>query len=148
MQSAASPSTATTPTARSWRVLVCDDIATIRHLLRINFELEGHLVDEAVDGTALLAQLLDPEQQRPDVVVLDVHMFPVDGWHTIKAIRAEPTLTDLPVVLLSAGVHGLDLAQAHAAGFDAVIAKPFDPDDLVALVSRVAASGRVAPGPA
>ena len=64
-------------------------------------------------------------------------MAPHDGWWAIAAIRAHPPLDDVPVVLVSAALHGLDLADVMDHGFDDVLAKPFDPDELIALVSRM-----------
>lgn len=64
-------------------------------------------------------------------------MAPHDGWWAIAAIRAHPSLDGMPVVLVSAALHGLDLADVMDHGFDDVLAKPFDPDELIALVSRM-----------
>jgi len=124
------------------RVLVCDDTASIRYLIRINLELEGHHVEEAASVRQALARLEDPDRPLPDVLLLDAHMAPLDGWWLISELRSRPELDDLPVILVSAALHGLDHGHAQAAGFDAVLAKPFDPDDLLDLVSSIAASGR------
>jgi CheY-like chemotaxis protein len=123
--------------ARDPLVLVCDDTASIRRLIRINLELEGCVVEEAPDGREAVRRLIDPDARTPDLVLLDAHMAPHDGWWAIAAIRAHPPLDDVPVVLVSAALHGLDLADVMDLGFDDVLAKPFDPDELIALVSRM-----------
>ncbi|HQW74522.1 response regulator [Ornithinibacter sp.] len=123
-------------------VLVCDDTEPIRRLLRINLELAGFRVAEAADGHAAMARLIDPEAQRPSVIVLDSQMAPYDGWWAIAAIRSHPRLDPVPVVLLTAAVIAHDAPQASDAGFDAFVAKPFDPDELIAAVSRLAERGR------
>jgi DNA-binding response OmpR family regulator len=126
-------------------VLVCDDVESIRQLMRINLELEGFAVEEAADGHAAMARLIDPELPTPDVVVLDAQMGPKDGWWTIAAIRSHPRMTEVPVIMVTASVQVSDRVQAAEAGLDAFITKPFDPDALVEVVSRFAREGRDAP---
>ncbi|MBR7743743.1 response regulator [Phycicoccus sp. BSK3Z-2] len=124
-------------------VLVCDDTEAIRRLLRINLEIGGFTVEEAEDGHAAMARLIDPDKPRPAVIVLDQQMAPYDGWWAIAAIRSHPALDEVPVVLVTAATSETDQPETSGAGFDAFVGKPFDPDDLVATVSRLAAGGRV-----
>ena len=124
------------------RVLVCDDTEPIRRLLRINLELAGFDVEEAADGHEAMARLIDPELPHPDVIVLDSEMAPYDGWWAIAAIRSHPRLDAVPVLLVTGSVVAHDAPEANDAGFDAFLSKPFDPDDLVEAVSRLAAAGR------
>jgi len=127
------------------RALVCDDTEAIRRLLRINLELAGFDVEEAADGHEAMARLIDSVQPRPDVIVLDSEMAPYDGWWAIAAIRSHPRLDPVPVLLVTGSVVVHDAPEASGAGFDGFISKPFDPDELVEAVSRLAAAGR-APG--
>lgn len=124
------------------RVLVCDDTEPIRRLLRINLELAGFAVEEAADGHEAMARLIDPELPPPDVIVLDSEMAPYDGWWAIAAIRSHPRLDPVPVLLVTGSVVAHDAPEANDAGFDAFLSKPFDPDELVAAVSRLAEAGR------
>lgn len=123
-------------------VLVCDDTEPIRRLLRINLELAGFTVEEAADGHAAMARLIDPVAPVPDVIVLDSEMAPYDGWWAIAAIRSHPRLDPVPVLLVTGSVVSHDAPEASGAGFDGFLSKPFDPDELVAAVSRLAATGR------
>jgi CheY-like chemotaxis protein len=123
-------------------VLVCDDTEAIRRLLRINLELAGFAVEETADGHEAMSRLIDLDQRRPDVVVLDSQMAPYDGWWAIAAIRSHPRLDPVPVVLVTATATDLVSPEVSGAGFDACVGKPFDPDELVATVSRLAAAGR------
>lgn len=127
-------------------VLICDDVEPIRRLMRINLELAGFDVDEAADGHAAMARLIDPLAPRPDVIVLDSQMAPYDGWWAIAAIRAHHRLDDVPVLLVTAAASDHARYEVDEAGFDGIVTKPFDPDELVEAVSRRAASGR-APRP-
>lgn len=127
-------------------VLVCDDTEPIRRLLRINLELAGFLVEEAADGHEAMARLIDPARPRPAVVMLDSQMAPYDGWWAIAAIRGHHALDDVPVLLVTAQAADHVGEEPARAGFDGVVSKPFDPDALVALVSRLAVGGRGAAG--
>jgi CheY-like chemotaxis protein len=95
-------------------ILVCDDTASIRLLMRINLELAGFEVVEVADGQAAL-DLLDRNPDRlPAVVLLDAQMAPLDGWGAVAAIRSNPDLAHLPIIMVTASLqqhieHGLDL---------------------------------------
>ncbi len=129
-------------------VLVCDDTEHIRRLIRINLELEGFGVEEYDDGACLVERLTDPAAGRADLVLLDAAMTPRDGWWTIARIREVHALEDLPVVMVTASTQHHDREQARAAGCNAFLSKPFDPDDLVDVVVRfVGHAGTPAPGP-
>jgi CheY-like chemotaxis protein len=121
---------------------VCDDTEPIRRLVRINLELAGFEVEEAEDGHEAMARLIDPDLRVPAVVVLDSQMSPYDGWWAIAAIRSHPRLDAVPVLLVTANVAEHVGPETTVAGFDGVVGKPFDPDDLVAAVSRLAEVGR------
>lgn len=123
-------------------VLVCDDIDSIRAIIRINLELEGFDVLEAVDGHAAMSHLIDPSTPVPDVIVLDAQTPRRDGWWAIAAIRSHPRLAGVPTVLVTASVTEHNRSEAALAGFDAFIGKPFDPVELVDVISRLAAHGR------
>ena len=128
-------------------ILVCDDTASIRLLLRINLELAGFQVVEAADGQAAL-ELLDHNPDRlPAVVLLDAQMAPLDGWGAVAAIRSNPELAHLPVIMVTASLQQQERQRSVAAGVDAFVAKPFEPEELVDLVSGLAVSGRPTPQP-
>jgi CheY-like chemotaxis protein len=146
MEPGGTPPPVPTASGAGW-ILVCDDTASIRLLMRINLELAGFEVLEARDGQAGL-ELLDRNLDRlPVVVILDAQMSPLDGWGTVAQIRAHPKLTDLPVVMVTASLQQQEKERSLAAGVDAFVAKPFEPEDLVDLVSELAASGRPATRP-
>ena len=123
-------------------VLVCDDIDSIREIIRINLELEGFDVLLAADGHEAMSQLIDPSSRTPDVIVLDAQTPKRDGWWAIAAIRSHPRLDPVPVLLVTGSVVVHDAPEATGAGFDGFLSKPFDPEDLVEAVSRLAATGR------
>jgi CheY-like chemotaxis protein len=129
-------------------VLVVDDTAQIRLLLRLNLELEGFDVDEAADGTECLARLRDDSRRRPDVVTMDAVMEPMDGWATVGRIRNDPSLSDLPIVMITASVQAHHRARALDRGVDVFVDKPFEPTTVVDVVRSLLAGRPSAPPPA
>src|SRR3954451_10156884 len=115
------------------RVLVVDDTASIRYLIRTNLELGGFDVDEAVDGTDCL-ELLRAATELPDAITVDVMMPRLDGVATVSAIRADPRTRGIAVVMVTTQGHPADIQRGLSAGVDAYITKPFDPDFLVETV--------------
>jgi CheY-like chemotaxis protein len=141
MEPGGSPPPVRTSSRKGW-ILVCDDTASIRLLMRINLELAGFEVLEAADGQAAL-DLLDRNLDRlPAVVLLDAQMAPLDGWGAVAAIRSNPSLAHLPVVMVTASLQQQERQRSVVAGVDAFVAKPFEPEELVDLVGGLAVSGR------
>ena len=118
------------------RVLVVDDEAVIRQLIVINLELEGFEVHQAVDGLDALAKARELD---PDVVTLDVMMPGLDGWATATRLRADPATSRARIVLISARTRPADVERGTEVGADAYVTKPFDPDDVIDAVRRLAA---------
>lgn len=115
-----------------------DDTPQIRLLLRVNLELEGVEVIEASDGGECLRVLADLHargEPLPDVVTLDAVMEPLDGWSTVAAIRGDPALAHLRLVMITASVQSHHQRRATAVGVDAFIAKPFDPQAVMEVIS-------------
>ena len=125
------------------RVLVVDDTEQILHLIRVNLELEGYEVMEASDGQAALEMLRDTTQPLPDVITVDALMPRRDGWWTVSMIRADPRLESIPIVMVTASVQPHQRALAEQAAVDGFVAKPFEPDELLALIGILAVGGRV-----
>jgi CheY-like chemotaxis protein len=120
---------------RPARVLVVDDDEVIRQLICVNLELEGFEVHTAVDGQDCLDRVADV---APDVVTLDVMMPRLDGWETAARLRDLADVGPVKVVLLSARAQEADIERGTKIGVDAYLTKPFDPDDLVETVRRLA----------
>ena len=121
---------------RPSRVLVVDDEAVIRQLIVINLELEGFEVHQAVDG---LDALEKARELDPDVVTLDVMMPGLDGFAAARRLRADPATSRARIVLISARTRPADVDRGREAGADAYVTKPFDPDEVVETVRRLAA---------
>ena len=113
------------------RILVLDDDADIRDLLRALLERAGYSVEEAVDGKAGLRAFY---ATSPDLVLLDVSMPELDGWKTLERLR---DLSDVPVIMLSARSAELEKVRALQAGADDYVTKPFGRQELLARVEAV-----------
>jgi response regulator RpfG family c-di-GMP phosphodiesterase len=115
------------------RLLLVDDDAGLRALVRTTFEVVDVEVDEA-EGTAAADRLI--AAHRPDVIVLDVLMPGEDGLSFCRRLKHDPELRSIPVILLT-GSEGASMVAADAAGADAFVRKPFSPLELLAVVERL-----------
>ena len=113
------------------RVLVVDDTANVRELIRVNLELEGLEVHLAADGQEALDMV---EALSPDLVTMDVMMPRLDGLAAAAALKSRPATAEIPIVMVTARAQASDRRAGAAAGVDAYLTKPFDPDELVATV--------------
>jgi DNA-binding response OmpR family regulator len=113
------------------RVLVVDDEADIRSLLRELLGRAGYDVAEASDGRAGLRALYD---SPPDLVVLDVNMPELDGFQTLERIR---DLSDVPVLMLTARAAELEKVRGLKSGADDYVTKPFGRQEILARVEAL-----------
>jgi CheY-like chemotaxis protein len=111
------------------KVLIVDDNPDIIALLRANLRMAGFQTREALNGEAALERI---EEDRPDVVLLDLMMPVLDGWGVLEALRDRP---DPPAVIVVTATES-DANQARAKGFgiSAYVTKPFDVGSLIELL--------------
>jgi DNA-binding response OmpR family regulator len=109
-------------------VLVIDDEADIRGLLRELLERAGYEVAEGANGRDGLRALY---ATSPDLVLLDVSMPELDGWQTLERIR---DVSDVPVLMLTARAAELEKVRGLKAGADDYVTKPFGRQELLARV--------------
>jgi len=113
------------------RILICDDEPLLRELMRAalvgDYEFEeAGTVDEAIEVVRTF---------RPDVALVDVMMPGGSGLEIIRHLRHDPAVQGARSVVISAFAGEDDRREAQDAGADAFIAKPFDPDELSAVVA-------------
>lgn len=114
-------------------VLVADDDADIRELVRYRLEQAGYRVIAAADGREALELA---EQHHPDLVLLDVMMPHLDGFEVTRRLRKHESLASVPVVLLSASMHGDADAASFESGANAHMLKPFAPAELLKMIDE------------
>lgn len=111
----------------STRILIVDDDASTRFVLRLVLEREGYLVLEASDGGKALEMLeADP---LPDVVTADLMMPIVSGFELIERLRSEPRTVAIPIVVVTSNPDGAQRLSSSGM-VDAIVGKPFTPSDL------------------
>ena len=110
------------------RILVVDDEIYIVHILEFTLTMEGYEVLTAADGEEALRRV---EQDRPDLVVLDIMMPKMDGYEVLRRLRADEEFRSLPVILLSAKGRPIDRETGLEVGADDYIVKPFSPRRLL-----------------
>jgi DNA-binding response OmpR family regulator len=116
------------------KVLIVEDQADVREVIRITLEMEDFAIHEAPDGIAGFSQAT---KLRPDLMLLDVMMPGMDGLQLCQKIKSDPTLKRTKVVMLSARTQAHDRKAASAAGADHYLAKPFSPLELLDTVNRI-----------
>lgn len=119
------------------RILIADDSAYARGILAFLLRHRGYEVLECEDGERALARA---RSERPDLVILDAMMPGRSGFEVCAALRADPDLRGLPVVLLTAmGPEAADLGAR--AGADECVLKPFRVQDLLSRIEACLAGG-------
>jgi DNA-binding response OmpR family regulator len=116
------------------RVLVIDDEAPIRLLCRVNLEAAGMRVLEAGDGESGIDAARTGD---PDVILLDVMMPGIDGWHVAEALLEDPSTDEIPIVFLTARAELRDRARGIDLGGVDYVTKPFNPVELAPLVREL-----------
>ena len=116
---------------RKHQILVVDDEPAIVRLVKSKLVADGYAVETANSGEMALEFL---ENERPDLIVLDVMMPGIDGYETLRRIRGK---TQIPVILLTARSGDADLSRGFHAGADDYVTKPFNPDELGLRVAAV-----------
>jgi DNA-binding NarL/FixJ family response regulator len=115
-------------------ILLVDDEAGLREAVQAYLEDSGFSVATAANAQLAWQQL---EQRKPDLVITDVMMPQVDGYQFLQQLRDDARFQRLPVIFLTARGMTRDRIQGHQAGVDAYLPKPFDPDELVAVVKNI-----------
>ncbi len=122
------------------RVLVVDDSPAQRHYVADCLARQGFVVTTAENGKIALEKA---QQQRPALVVSDYEMPVMTGFELVHALRRDPELRQIPVIMLTARDSKRDMAQMRAAGASAYLVKPFSQDKCLALVERTLAERRL-----
>lgn len=114
-------------------ILVVDDSADNRYLLRRMLEINGYTVCEAADGQSALDCL---QGQLPSVVLIDLNMPILNGWETTQRIKACTTTSHIPVIAVT-GYVGLEAQpQVYSMAYDVCLSKPVDYQALLDAVEQ------------
>jgi len=117
---------------KSKKIMICDDDPGILEVLEMMLEIEGYTVFTESNSTNLIKEITN---NLPDLLLMDLWMPVLSGDQLLRTIRSTKELENLPVIILSASVDGIDIATN--AGANAFIAKPFDMDDITFKIEEV-----------
>lgn len=124
------------------RILVVDDQQDIRDMTALVLSGAGYRVETAESGESALSTLV---RDRFDLVLLDINMPGMDGWETLRLIRCDEDLTDVPVVMFSVKGEIRDKVESLQEGATDYVTKPFIVDDLIDRVGKVLGTAAGAP---
>ena len=120
------------------RILVIDDAATVRMYHRNLLEEAGYLVDEAMNGVEALEKAL---QANYDLYLVDVNMPKLDGYGFLRELRSND-IPQAPAIMISTEAAAEDRQRAYAAGANFYMAKPMQPEQLLAPVALMLGEAR------
>jgi two-component system, chemotaxis family, chemotaxis protein CheY len=115
-------------------VLVIDDSASLRQLVRMSLQSAGYDVVEADDGSTALTKL---DGRKLHLAVCDLNMPKLDGISFVRQARAKPDYRFLPVIMLTTEIQESKKLEGKAAGAKAWIVKPFQPAQLLDAVAKL-----------
>ncbi|MTJ51842.1 EAL domain-containing protein [Anabaena sp. UHCC 0253] len=113
-------------------ILIIEDEPQIRENIQEILDLQGFATITAEDG---LEGLQMAERHQPDIIICDLMMPRLDGYGVIKALRQQPLTADIPLVFLTAKAEHRDLRQAMELGANDYLTKPFEPNELIRVIS-------------
>ncbi|MGD0289084.1 MAG: response regulator [Candidatus Binataceae bacterium] len=127
------------------KILVVEDEADIRELLRYNLAQEGFAVEEASDGAEALDRI---ERRAPDLLVLDLMLPQMSGLELCRRMRSNPETAKLPILVVTAKSAEVDRILGLEMGADDYVVKPFSPREVVARVKALLRRANPASEPA
>jgi CheY-like chemotaxis protein len=119
-----------------YTLLLADDSVTIQRVIELTFADQDVTVVAVGDGDQAIERI---EASAPDIVLADIGMPGRNGYEVAQYIRRSPSLSHIPVVLLTGAFEPVDQARADDAGCDGVLAKPFEPQLVISRVKELLA---------
>jgi DNA-binding response OmpR family regulator len=116
------------------KILIAEDERDIRDLVAFTLRFAGHEVFTATNGEEAVELT---QKINPDLVLMDVRMPRMTGYDACRALKANPSLKNIPVVFLSAKGQESEIQQGLAAGAEEYLLKPFAPDQLTNRVKTI-----------
>lgn len=116
------------------RVLVAEDDQDIARLITLQLRHQGYQVRLAEDGAQALSLA---RSERPDVILLDWMMPVMDGLETMTVLKADPDLSQIPVIMMTAKARNQDIQTGLSAGAAAYLVKPFPLEELSSAIQDV-----------
>ncbi len=115
------------------KILIVEDSPTTRKVVVLTLKQKGYALVEARDGLEALSKI---DEERPDLVLLDIILPKMDGYRILSIIKKSPELRDTPVILLTSKDGLLNKVKGRLAGSTAYLTKPFKPKELIETVRK------------
>jgi two-component system cell cycle response regulator DivK len=115
-------------------ILMVEDQEDNRQILRDLLANSEYHFTEAENGEEAFAAI---SQKRPDLILMDIQLPVMDGYETMRRIKADPQLKTIPIIAVTSYALSGDEQKARAAGCDAYIAKPYSPRELLAKIREL-----------
>ena len=120
------------------KILIIDDDADIRSIARLSLSRVGGM--DVIEAASGFEGVRKAQEEKPDVILLDMMMPAMDGFETLSALRSQPATAMTPVIFLTARAVGDEVERMTTLGATGVLIKPFDPrtlsEDVRALMNR------------
>lgn len=118
------------------RLLIVDDEPNLLRAVAVCLRGEGYEVDTARSGEEALVHIA---QRLPDLIVSDIRMPRMDGYAFARQVRTNPRTDLIPIVFLTAKDENSERIAGIRSGVDAYLTKPFEPDELIAVIGNILA---------
>lgn len=115
------------------KILVVEDDALIRELVKINLEAAGFTIVLATDGFQGLEMA---RTENPDLIVLDIMLPKMDGFKVCRILKFDDKYKHIPIIMLTARIQEVDKETGFKTGADAYMTKPFDPEELIKKINQ------------
>jgi DNA-binding response OmpR family regulator len=115
-------------------ILVAEDERDIRDLIVFTLQINGFEVEQALNGEEAVEKAIE---LVPDLILMDVRMPKMTGYEACKALKAEASTQEIPIVFLSAKGQEAEISRGLALGAEDYLLKPFELDDLTEQVNEI-----------
>jgi len=115
------------------KILIVDDEKLILISTRIVLESVGYVVVTAASGEEAIGKA---KEEKPGLILLDIMMPGIDGWETLSRLKDDAETKDIPVIIFTAREHSRGRQLAREMGAADYFQKPFEPDELIAIVEE------------
>jgi len=117
------------------KILVVDDEVFIRRMIKITLQAKDYQVILAHDGPEAISKAL---AEKPDIILLDIMMPVYDGFYVLEKLKKDKDTSSIPVIMLTSMGQTQDIARAAEMGANDYITKPFEYENLISTIERVA----------
>ena len=121
------------PKSKKKKILIVEDDADIRVMMKFILG-DDYELTLCEDGRCGIGKALE---EKPDLILLDIYMPGMSGFEVCKAVRDNPVISSIPIIILTAGALKEEVSEGYAIGADDYVFKPFEPEDLIERIEKL-----------